>query len=253
MNPTVYGTTRRSPMLLTCAIASVLVALAVAASAASAATPEYWKVKSPIKSKISYTWSTGQLRWVRPSASETWECLSSSGEGELTNATEGTLTLTLKNCKWKDSLNEVVSCTSATQEAGTIVTEPLKTHLYYGIDVKGTRRAVNDLSPAEGTHIASFTCGGFWSFEWRGSLIGGFEHTNEERSTNSLVVRRGSIPGEQEYKKYETLTAPTECSKIASTSDYLEEHLSSWSEIAFETEVPVTITFKESVEIHKPC
>jgi len=49
----------------------MLVAIAVAATAASAATPEYWKSGSPIKSKIPYTWSGGQLNWIRGEAAET--------------------------------------------------------------------------------------------------------------------------------------------------------------------------------------
>jgi len=99
MTPNRSGATQRSMMVLTCIIASVLVVIAVAAPAASAATPEYWKSGKPISSEshITYTWSGGQLNWFRPEASETWECLSSTGQGETISSTEGTFKLTLKN------------------------------------------------------------------------------------------------------------------------------------------------------------
>jgi len=247
MKPSRHETPRRPLMVLTCTIASVLAVIAVAAAAASAATPEYWKGGKPVSSEshIPYTWSGGQLKWA--TATERWECYSSTGEGEITNSSEGRFTLTLKECKWHPKPEILVSCTSKGQQTGTIATEPLKSHLYYGGEVSV---ALNDLSPVEGTHVASFVCGTVDSFEWRHSLLGSFEKIKQEASTNSLVLKE--LEGEQHYKEYETVTSG--CAKSGSESDYLESfHVGSsgWSQLGLEA--PDTITFKENIEIHAPC
>jgi len=267
MKPNGQGASRRSLMMLTCTVASMLVVIAVAATAASAATPEYWKSGSPIKSKIPYTWSGGQLEWKRfigSEAYEIWQCSSSEGEGELVNSTEGKFKLTLKKCKWNNPHGEIISCTSKSHEAGTIVTEPLKSHLYYahsGLKGEGAVIAAMDLSAEKGETVASFACSAseleVSNFEWRGSVLGTFEKVNEEGTTNHLILKQ-QPPEEkhttnyrQEPETYETLTS--ECKTSEAKTDHLEQrlNLAPWQYIALDA--PDTITFKESVKIHAPC
>jgi len=245
----------------------MLVVIAFAASAASAATPEYWKSGSPIKSKIPYTWSGGQLQWDRvfpigeSEGDEIWECLSSTGEGELTSSTEGKLKLTLKKCKWKDPLGEVLSCTSESQEAGTIVTEPLKSHLYYahdGLEGKGALVAAVDFSPEKGENVVKkFNCGTADPHEWHGSLLGAYEKVNETITTGHLIIKRQPVEikhlftAKQEPETYETLTSA--CKTSTATSDYLKQNtgFSEFERIGLQT--TDTITFNEGLEIHAPC
>jgi len=109
------------------------------------------------------------------------------------------LKLTLKKCQWKNSLGQILSCTSKSQEKGTIVTETLKSHLYYATN-KGVVSAVMDLFPEKGEVIASFGCSASESessgFVWRRSVIGTFEKVNEERTSNHLIIKtKWSQPG----------------------------------------------------------
>ncbi|HVC06935.1 MAG TPA: hypothetical protein VND98_05050 [Solirubrobacterales bacterium] len=271
MKPDKHRSSRRSLTVLTCTIALILVVIAVAAAAASAATPEYRQAGLPISHKISYTWSGGQLNWDRvfpigkeSEGEEIWECKSSIGEGELVNSTEGKLKLTFKECKWKNPLGEVLSCTSEGQGAGTIVTEPLKSHLYYahdGLNGKGPLVAVVDFSPESGEKVVKkFSCGTVGPHEWHGSLLGAYEKVNEIGITTAhLVIKRQPVEepqhkftANQEPEIYETLTS--ECNASTATSDYLKQNtaFSEFERIGLQNS-PDTITFKEGLEIHAPC
>jgi hypothetical protein len=265
MTPNGTGATRRLLTALACTVASLLTVIAVAAPAASAETPEYKQAGLPISHKIPYTWSGGQLQWDRvfpigekSEGEEIWECLSSAGEGELTNATEGKLKLTLKTCKWKNQLGEVFSCTSEGQEAGTIVSEPLKSHLYYAHNHENVLVAVIDLSPEKGENVLKkFSCGTVGPHEWHGSLLGTYEKVNEATATNHLMIKRKPVKAEhlftaeQEPEEYQTLSG---CKTSTSTPDFLKQNtaFSEFERIGLENS-PDTNTFKEGVEIHAPC
>jgi hypothetical protein len=230
-------------------LAFALLAFAISAQMASAANPEFWKSEKavPSGSNIPYTWSGGQMKWRR--AEELWECSSSSGEGKITNSTEGEFKLTLKGCEWHGP-EGTVSCHSSSGGKGTILTEPLKTHLYYGRNYEGVRGALMDFSPSKaGEPVAKFSC--LAEYTWKGSLLGAFEKVNQETSTNSLVLRQHGSAHEQEYKEYET--ANSECSKLGTTEDYLKQNIEGLLEGQVGFEAPNTISLKEKVEIHAPC
>lgn len=239
------------PLRRICAMVTPFVVVCIGATTALASSgPEYWKNGEPVPngSALHYTWSGGQLRWER-AGTEQWECTSSTGEGEVLNSSEGRVDLTFHKCEWKGPFG-IIACTSPGKSPGTVVTQPLQSHLYYGTPTTGEsgRHAVNDLAPIEGTGVAQFACGPL-QFEWRGSLLGAFEKVNSEQTTNSLIIRPSG--GEQEYKEYETLE-PADCSPTESTSDYLEESVgTSWEQIGLG--VPDSLTFEEGLEVYAPC
>jgi hypothetical protein len=80
-----------------------------------------------------------------------------SGSGKFETTTTGTLNLTFHGCTTSTIFGSL-TCTSAGQASGTIVTTTLPFHLISKVNGSGTPGVL--ITPGTGEHFATFICGG---------------------------------------------------------------------------------------------
>jgi hypothetical protein len=170
---------------------------AIAASAASAALPE-WLGKFPTK----FTSHSGEA--VLKVSTSKVKCASSTNSGQITNAKEGTVVVTFSGCK----LSGTFPCTSG-GGAGPeqIITSTLNMGLGYitkstkdvGVDLKGTGGATGNL-------LAEFECndeGALLPARVKGSVIGLITPINSLALTFKLNFAENATTKKQAVEKLE--------------------------------------------------
>lgn len=180
------------------AIAVGVLALGAMASQALAVTPE----GDPAGGKFPVAGTGTSGKSVLSTASGmTVECTAGSGSGQATSKTTGEGSYTLTGCTTV-ILGLKLSCTSAGQASGTIVTGVSVTHLVY-LDENHTKPGVLATPPANGV-FAKFVCA-MVTVEVKGNGVLG-EITAPlcgQKSKTGTVVTQTSAHGTQKYRQVE--------------------------------------------------
>jgi hypothetical protein len=165
---------------------------------AIAATPE----GDPAGGKFPVAGTATSGKSVMSTASGmTVECTAGKGSGQATSKTTGEGSYSLSGCTTV-ILGLPISCTSAGQPSGTVVTGVSVTHLIY-LDENHTKPGVLATAPASGV-FAKFTCG-MVTVEVKGNgVIGEFTAPLcGQTSKTGTVVTQTSSHGTQKYRQIE--------------------------------------------------
>jgi hypothetical protein len=131
----------------------------------------------------------------------TVSCTSSTGTGNYSTPTSGTLSQTFHGCKTPSFFN--ATCTTPGQAAGTIKTGTSVFHNVY-IDPNKTTPGVLITQPAAGPYTTA-TCGGFLHVEVSGNLIGHLESPACGGSSTAFKLGFAATShGQQKYKQLTT-------------------------------------------------
>jgi hypothetical protein len=175
-----------------------VLALGAVASQAVASTPEV----DPLSGKFPVAGTATSGTSVMSTASGMRvECTAGKGSGQATSKTTGEGSYSLSGCT-SVILGIPVSCTSAGQPSGTIVTGLSVTHLVY-LDEAHKKPGVLATPPTGGV-FAKFTCA-MVTVEVKGNGVLG-EITAPlcgQTSKTGTLVARTSAPGTQQYRQVE--------------------------------------------------
>jgi len=106
----------------------------------------------------------------------------------------------LRGCK-KPVGGTSVSCTTPGQTAGTIALSKLNASLVY-LDAAKTKFGYM-LTPATGTTVAEFSCGGFFQYKWTGSVLGQITNPALNVETKSATLSFTASGTSQTYQQVE--------------------------------------------------
>ena len=119
------------------------------------------------------------------------------GEGQFEDATSGTATLTLHNCKGPFNVN----CTTSGQAAGTIKTEALPFRLAYLSDGEP---GIVFLPNEESGLLAAVKCSVLWEVKLKGSgVLGRITEPGLDEPSPTLTIDLNAPEGEQQYTETE--------------------------------------------------
>jgi len=170
---------------------SLVAAFALSALVAGGALAAKHVNSGPLKYK-----STSGIAFLEVEGGGKIECKVSTGTGEYTTSTSGTVTATFEGC---ETLGK--KCTSAGSPSGTIVTKLLATEVGYVNKTKG--EVGSDFKPASGEFNAEFACPGSpaLSIRVKGSVIGKVEPPNVSSTESKSTLKNSG--GKQEIEKFE--------------------------------------------------
>ena len=125
------------------------------------------------------------------SDSDSFSCTSVTGTGTFENKTTGHIELTFHGCKEELGFN----CTGSGQSTGTITTTNLGFHV---VSITSGKPGILITPTGSGStaHFASFVCGGFIPYVWRGNgIIGEITAPACNTSSHTFTVKfTGATP-----------------------------------------------------------
>lgn len=230
---------RRNLKILSLGLVAVLALAAVSAASASASQPEFQTESGKFGVSFEGSDEGGTLETVGERTVTCTGSTTSGGKIETSTTTEGS-TITFTGCKASFG----VSCKSAGQASGTIVTEKVKGTLVYGKHSTGQVPSVL-LEPEEGEIFAVFTCA-FTKSTVKGKVLGAITPVGGEFSTSSTLTFT-QTGGVQESGT--TYYAPSGCAETTATLETKGEGFPSFGYEQSAIEGTTALTSGEGVKI----
>jgi hypothetical protein len=227
--------------LLGIALMIILALTALAATTASAETPEILPAPTTT-TPLLFTSSGGGAATLIPTKEEEktiFKCKKIRSDGDFTSADSGTITIDLEECK-----ANVTNCSTSGDAAGVILMDKADINLVdYKVGAELLPGVV--IEPLEGgKSILKFKCG-ILGVEVKGSMLGKVSGVKNNVKTKTAKLEYKRTKGEQELTKCELLKA-----FCAGKEFKLEQSFGAAGfELAGE-EAEYNVTFAKEAEIH---